>query len=234
MTCGSTPLLYKQYRVGAENRGERATGVVLDGNAKVSTMKWKVFSFLAILLLTALAGCDGTGVPSSGTYTFSFERDMEGWIANGTDLDNPPVEWSIERSKDIASDGKTAVRVYLNNLNDAAKIWIERQCDGEANRAYHVRLDYDFATADWGDMNLWTIITSVSPRPPVPGLLYQGNTGNSARPEDGFVWLRKSYDFDVESGPDGKLYIVIGVWGTWETARTYYLDNVGISFSAKQ
>jgi len=159
---------------------------------------------------------------------------MEGWVANGTDLDNPPVEWSIERSNDIASDGKTAVRLYLNNMNDAGKIWIERPFDGEPNRTYQVHVKYDFASADWGDMNLWTIITSVSPQPPVPGLLYQGDTGNNARPEDGFVWLRKSYDFDVDSGPDGKIYIVIGVWGTWETARTYYLDNVSISFTAKR
>lgn len=196
-------------------------------------MKWQILSLLSIILLIALAGCDGSAIPTSGTHTFSFEGDMEEWVANGTDLNNPQVEWSIERSEDIASDGKTAVRLYLNNLNDAGKIWIQRQLDAEANRDYHVHLQYDFASADWGDMNLWTIITSVSPQPPVPGLLYQGDTGNGARPEDGFVWLHKGYDFDITSGSDGKVYIVIGVWGTWEAARTYYLDNVGISFSAK-
>jgi hypothetical protein len=197
-------------------------------------MKCKVLSSLVILgMLIALAGCDVSEIPTSGTYTFSFERDMEGWVANGTDLDNPPVEWSVERSEDIASDGKTSVRLYLNNLNDAGKIWIERQFDAEANRDYQVHLNYDFASADWGDMNLWTVITNVSPQPPVPGLFYQGDTGNSARSEDGFVWLYRSYDFNVESSPEGKVYIVIGVWGTWETARTYYLDNVSIAFAAR-
>jgi hypothetical protein len=225
--------LYIQRRLGGDNRCEQATGAVLRDRDEGSSMKCKLFSSLVILVLIALAGCDGPGIPTSGTYTFSFERDMEEWVANGTDLDNPPAEWSVERSEDIASDGKIAVRLYLNNLNDAGKIWIERQFDAEANCTYHVRLDYDFATADWGDVNLWTIITSVSPQPPVPGLLYQGDTGNSARSEDGFVWLHKSYDFDVESGPDGRVYIVIGVWGTWETARTYYLDNVSISFTAR-
>jgi len=196
-------------------------------------MKLKSFLCLVILVLAVLTGCDNSGIPTSGTYTFSFERDMEEWVANGTDLDNPPVEWSIERSSDIASDDKTAVRLYLNNMNDTGKIWIERIFDGEPDRTYQVRIEYDFASADWGDMNLWTIITSVSPQPLVPGLLYHGDTGNSARPEDGFVWLRKSYDFNVKSGPDGKLYVLIGVWGTWETARTYYLDNVSISFTTR-
>ena len=196
-------------------------------------MKLKSFSCFLILVLALLTGCDASGIPSSGTLTFSFEEDMEGWVANGTDLDNPPVEWSIERSTDIASNGKTAVGLYLNNMNDAGKIWIERPFDGEPNRNYQVHVEYGFSSADWGDMNLWTIITGVVPESAKTELVFQGNTGNNAKPEDGFVWLRKSYDFDVKSGPDGKLYVMIGIWGTWETARTYYLDNVSISFTAR-
>ena len=196
-------------------------------------MKLKVFSCLVILILAILTGCDGSGIPPSGTIAFSFEKDMERWMANGTDLDNPPVEWSVERSKDIASDGKTAVRLYLNNMNDAGKIWIERQFEGEPNRTYHICLEYDFATADWGDINLWTIITGIVPESAKKELVYQGDTGNNATPEDGFVWLHKSYDFDVKSDPSGKVYVLIGIWGTWETARTYYLDNVDISFAEK-
>jgi len=196
-------------------------------------MKLKSLLVLTVLVLAVLVGCDESGIPSSGTLTFSFEEDMEGWVVNGTDLDNPPVEWSVERSKDIASDGKSAVRLYLNNMNDAGKIWIERPFDGEPNRTYQVHVEYDFASADWGDMNLWTIITVVVPESAKMELVFQGDTGNNAKPEDGFVWLRKSYDFNVESGPDGKVYVIIGVWGIWETARTYYLDNIDISFTAK-
>ena len=196
-------------------------------------MKLKSFLCSVILMLAVLTGCNGTGIPPSGTLTFSFEDDLEGWVANGTDLDNPPVEWSIERSRDIASDGKTAVRLYLNNMNDAGKIWVERRFYGEPNRVYQVHVEYDFASADWGDMNLWTIITGVMPEPSKTELLFQGDTGNNATPEEGFVWLRKSYDFSVESGPDGSAYVMIGVWGNWETARTYYVDNVAVSLIEK-
>jgi len=191
------------------------------------------FVYLFILLLLMFVGCGEPIAPTPDNYLFSFERDMEDWIANGTDLDNPPVEWSIERSQDIASNGETAVRLYLNNMNDAGKIWIERPFDVEPDRAYQAHLEYDLASADWGDVNLWTIITGVLPKSPELGLVYQGHTGNNAEPEDGFVWLQKSYNFSVNSGPEGKLYVMIGVWGTWETARTYYLDNVNISFTAR-
>jgi len=191
------------------------------------------FVYPFILLLLMFVGCGEPIAPTPDNYLFSFERDMEDWIANGTDLDNPPVEWSIERSQDIASNGETAVRLYLNNMNDAGKIWIEQPFDLEPDRAYQAHLEYDLASADWGDVNLWTIITGVLPKSPELGLVYQGHTGNNAEPEDGFVWLQKSYNFSVNSGPEGKLYVMIGVWGTWETARTYYLDNVNISFTAR-
>ena len=196
-------------------------------------MKLNSILIITVLVLAVLVSCGESGIPSSGTLTFSFEQDMEGWTVNGTDLDNPPVEWSIERCEDIASDGKSAVRLYLNNMNDAGKIWIERPFDGEPNCTYQVHVEYDFASADWGDMNLWTIITGVVPESAKMELVFQGDTGNNTEPKDGFVWLRKSYDFNVKSGPDGKLYAIIGVWGTWETARTYYLDNINISFTAK-
>ena len=114
----------------------------------------KSFAHLFIMLLLVFAGCGDPALLKPDVHKFSFEHDMEGWIINGTDLDNPPVEWSIERSQDIASNGETAVRLYLNNMNDAGKIWIELPFDVEPHRAYEVHLEYDLASADWGDVNL--------------------------------------------------------------------------------
>lgn len=187
---------------------------------------------LAVLLIGVLLvaiGCAGEVAPVSASYplSFSFEHDLQGWVAGGADLDNPPVEWSVERSRDIASDGKTSVRLFLNNHNDQGKVWIERSFDVEPGIAYQVRVDYDFASADL-EANLWTLIASVVTQ--APGgegrLTFHGDTGNGARAEDGFVWRHKSYNFRARSGPEGKLYVIIGVWGTSETARTYYLDNI--------
>jgi hypothetical protein len=45
--------------------------------------------------------------------------------------------------------------------------------------------------------------------------------------------LEKSYDFHLVSGPDGTLYLDIGIWGTWETYRAYYVDNVRITITEK-
>ena len=67
----------------------------------------------------------------------------------------PPTEWisstqpSIGPSlgvKIVAQDGSTSVKLYLNNLNDAAKIWIEKTYSVQQSRNYQVKVTYSFAT----------------------------------------------------------------------------------------
>ncbi|MBD3184543.1 hypothetical protein GF312_19830 [Candidatus Poribacteria bacterium] len=190
------------------------------------------------LIVSLICGCKFInpivpGYPSLQKYIFSFEDDMEGWTSSGVDLDDPPVEWSVELSKDMAADGNTSAKFYLDNVNDAGKIWIERAFYVKPHSFYEVKVEYDFASSDWGDFNLFRIITGVLPERPESreSLVYQDDTGNDAEPESGYVWLNKSYDFTIKSDYDGEVYVIIGVWGTWETSRTYYVDNINITLN---
>jgi hypothetical protein len=172
------------------------------------------------------------GSPSSGG-TFSFESDLEGWTPKGTDLNSPPIQWSIAPSQDRATDGTRSLKFELWNYNDAGKIWIERPFSVEPNKTYHVTVQFTLGTQDWGDANHFTIIAGVRTSPAVTrdDLTYQDLTGNGEHTNTGYKWLEKSYDFHLVSGSDGTLYLDIGIWGTWETARTYYIDNVRVSVS---
>ena len=182
----------------------------------------------------------GTGVvelyhlnaPSNPVASFSFENSFEGWTPKATDIDHPDLTWSIEPSQDRATDGNRSLRFALENVNDAGKIWIERPFAVHSNNSYHVTVQFSFGTQDWGEANLWNIIAGVRTSPAVTrnDLTYQGDTGGGSR-ETGYVWLEKTYDFDLVSGPDGTLYVDIGVWGNWETFRAYYVDNVRITIS---
>jgi hypothetical protein len=169
---------------------------------------------------------------STPTATFSFEDTMEGWTPKGTDLDHPDLTWSIEPSEDRATDGKRSLRFALDNVNDAGKIWIERPFAVQPNEFYHVTVQFSFGTQDWGEANLWNIIAGVRTSPAVTrnDLTYQDSTGGGSR-DTGYQWLEKSYDFHLVSGPDGTLYVDIGLWGNWETFRAYYIDNVRITIS---
>lgn len=192
---------------------------------------------LILFLILIMIGCSkDQGSENADEQTvgerlfFSFEEGMDGWKAVGTDLDNPPVEWSITRTQKMAKDGKTSLMLNLDNMNDMGKIWIQKEISVKPNCPYKVQVKYAFASADYGDMNLWTIITGVSAEPPINNLIYQDTTGAGSEMGSGFKWLSKSYSFDVISNPDGKLYVSIGVWGTWETKRTYYLDSIEITY----
>ena len=73
--------------------------------------------------------------------------------------------------------------------------------------------------------------TSAGPLPASPetaeDLPYQDEI--TTGPEDvGYQWLQKSYTEQVQVGADGRLHVALGVWGTWETPRTYYLDDLRI------
>ncbi len=192
---------------------------------------------LIVLILAVVAGSylvlirpNGSGNHSENNF-FSFEEEMEGWVKNGTDLDNPPVEWSVGRSENLATHGDYSLRYYLSNVNDAGKIWIERPFQVEPNTSYKVNVSYDFASADYGDINLWKIITGVHKTTPRDSgeLIFQGDTGNGASSDVGYKWMDKSYEFTINSDSNGEIYLVIGVWGTWETGRFYYLDNLNVN-----
>jgi hypothetical protein len=191
--------------------------------------------FLFVLCTIVYVACadDTTGPDGVVVFETSFEEGLDGFVADGTDLDDPPVDWSIERSQEEADDGVWSVRLELDNLNDAGKIWIERPFDLEPGIAYNVEVRYAFGTSDFGDINNWTIITGVAPQSPetVDDLEFQGSTSTGEDEDVGLVWLEKSHSFTATASAEGELWVSIGVWGTFETLRTHYLDDIRIEFT---
>lgn len=181
------------------------------------------------LSLVATIGCDGEEF-ARRTFGFTFESSLEPWEIDGTDLDQPPVTWSIERSMERSSAGEWAVQLQLDNVNDAGKIWIEMPVTNLAPfETYEISLAFDFGSSD-GPVNAWRIIAGVSPESPetADDLTFQGSTEVPSGPGD-FSFVRKEFTFTSTANATGMIWFSIGVWGTSEFPRTFYIDNVDMA-----
>ena len=165
--------------------------------------------------------------------TYSFEFGLAEWFANGVDLTDPIVTWSVEPSNEQASSGTNSVRLQIDNINGMAKVWIERTVNVAPSVPYDVDISFDFGTADFGEVNLWRILSGAHTNSPATAaaLTVQDATGNGSPANVGVRWLQKNYRVRAYSDAGGRMRIVIGVWGTWETPRTYYIDNVRLLFT---
>ena len=108
---------------------------------------------------------------------------------------------------------------------------MEKSFSVDAATRYEVVVSYKFATADFGDINLFRIICGVSTtsQETVDDPTFQDDTGHHLDTQEGFVWVNKSYTLSIVSDEQETLYVSIGVWGTWETQWIYYVDDVNIS-----
>ncbi len=195
---------------------------------------------ISTLLSLSLFGIDvGGGDLDETAEFFSFESDFEGWTAHGTDLElgDGFIDWSITRSEEKAKHGTASLKFSIDNRNDNGKIWVERPFTVEPNQIYQVNVKYAFASHDYGQANLFDIITGVlKKRPQTRYDLYpalKNPTGNGSDSDVGHKWKNREYEFTLRSDDQTMLYVVIGIAGTHEVGRTYYFDNVSVTFSKK-
>lgn len=195
------------------------------------------FAIPMILLVSAgMVACSDDPIqpvdPETVEEHFGFEADLQGWAPVAIDTLDPPIEWHVRQTSDRGYVGDGSVEIHLENLNDAGKVWMERAFSLVPGVSYTAEITYALGTSDWGIVNLFTIITGVHDDPPrtPEELTFQEETGHGGDQDVGNVWLQKSYTFEVEAPADGEVHVAVGVWGTWETARTYFVDALTVRF----
>lgn len=185
---------------------------------------------IAVLLALLASPC------AAALYSYGFESGtLEGWTADATDQGQCP--WHITPSTKLRYAGTWSLEYYMNNFNDATKIWIERAYDVQAGRRYDVSLTWKLATKD-APVGACPIIAYVGSRDPethddefqVIGYSIGDGSGN-------WTWLSESYlRTGVLPGAgsgtgQGKLWVAIGMWGTFEVSFTWYVDNVTVEIT---
>jgi hypothetical protein len=199
-------------------------------------MRWFTAGLICLLFISAIS--PARPGPALVEF-FSFEQDFEGWAANGLDLQagsGATIPWSITRSQDMAKDGLWSVRLFIDNINDAGKIWIQRPFTMQPNQTYQVKLGYFFAPIDSQAFSN-PIIAGASTQPPatrddlVPFFEDRTSLGRNTGANR---WARHEYEFTAQADGVGSLYVFIGVWATFEVGYVYYLDAVRTTFTMRQ
>jgi len=70
----------------------------------VATKFFSIF-VVSFVMFMALTGCIDYPTEDPKYYDYFFEEDMQGWEQDGTDLSDPPINWSIEQTANLSYQG---------------------------------------------------------------------------------------------------------------------------------
>lgn len=159
--------------------------------------------------------------------SYSFESGLEAWVPNSADVSGPGVTWSIDTSSDVTSVGSGAARFRLDNAEGDGKIWLERAFEVAPETAYEVQITFDLASAESG--NPWRVLAGAHDASPSSAA--QLTVQDATTAGTGYEWTERSYTVRATSTAAGRIVVVLGLWGTSEESRTYYVDNVHLVFT---
>jgi hypothetical protein len=211
--------------------------VQLDDKPRLARRGPRLGSRVMIALLSPLlVGAFGCGSkarddPPIARYAFSFENDMEAWSPRALDVtvavgdSTGEIPWHIQRTNARASSGSIALEYYFFNQTDAAKIWIERDFLLQPGHNYDYELSFDFWApgSPFTGSPLFAGMVAESPRSRAE-IVSQviGGTGSGGVGR----WTTHAARGTVQADSTGIVHAIVGVWGTFEIAFTYDLDNV--------
>jgi len=190
--------------------------------------RWTLLATL-MTLAALLTGCLHQMVVQFGE---SFEQRLSQWQQGADVPEDPnapgtPVAWFIEASADRAAEGNSSARFFLDGLQDDGTIWLARAFEVPADRTVFVSLSFQL----WSVSESFNTLAKVAAyagaaRPEREGHFDTDRSANQAA-----GWESYAYEFAVESGPAGAVWIAFGISAVWETEMTYYVDDVDVTLA---
>ena len=177
------------------------------------------------LLAACVAGC---GAPhQQQSAFFSFEGSLQGWEPRGLDLQTAGRDetWNIASDRRFPYDGAYSARLFLDNVNGAGKIWLERTFTLSSSGRHSVHLDFAMRGSRDG-ISADQLIAGVLLAPPrSDDALSAALRGPGVA---GAAWTQRAYDLEL----DGDVAtVVIGISGGSPGQIIYYLDAVTVAFA---
>jgi hypothetical protein len=158
-----------------------------------------------------------------------FAGALEGWQMGSDVPDDPerpgePIAWRIEISPEQAAAGGSSARFTIDGKQDDGTIWLAHPFDAEPDTALRIRLAFDLWSASESFNTLAKVAAYAGSQPPSDESDF--DTSQPANVLAG--WRTYEYAFTVPSGPDGQVWVALGISAVWETEMTYYVDRVTV------
>ncbi|MEF8882604.1 MAG: hypothetical protein V5A34_08795 [Halapricum sp.] len=150
-----------------------------------------------------------------------FESELEDWTV-GKDLPEKPgesdekVDSAVEVTNEQASDGESALQIFIDGSADDGTVWVQQQAD--LSEVSTLKID------GYSEQNSFNTVLQVA--------TYAGPVPENGLVETDFdrehsLWDHegwKTYEYDVEH--DGPGLVAVGLNIIWETGAAGILDNV--------
>ncbi|MBW3582050.1 MAG: hypothetical protein KY455_03030 [Euryarchaeota archaeon] len=183
------------------------------------------------LLLVALLGLalPTTALPLPvATHSESFETGWGPWAADHQvqceDDGTCTLDWSLERFQGVARSGTWSLENHINGILDDGVVWAEAPLLATPGTPVPVSITFHVLSEVHSDVNNWGVVAYLGEEDPEreDDFTVVGQT------DQGAGWRTFCHAAVVTPDADGKVWAAFGISVTWETPRTYYLDDVAV------
>ena len=154
----------------------------------------------------------------------SFESGLGAWQA---DTDGRARAWQVDRTTAQAVDGRYGLAFYLDGRNDDGTVWVERKFTARPNATVSVSTSFWLYSSAASDLNTWAVVGYAGNRDPETTADIRSVIG----PLNKKGWTQYTFTRKVTTDGTGTVWVAAGIWITYETIRTNYLDLIETSIA---
>jgi hypothetical protein len=111
--------------------------------------------------------------------------------------------------------------------NDDGTVWVERRFTARPNATVSVSASFWLYSATSSDVNTWAVVGYAGNRDPETTTDIRSVVG----PLNKQGWTKYTFTRKVATDSTGTVWVAAGIWITYETIRTNYLDLIETSIT---
>lgn len=188
-------------------------------------------TLLAVAFLAVACDTDPITIVAEVDETYGFEGSAEGW----TEFSRPGAGGAASAavSTQQASDGSGSMRLSLNDPSGTGAVYVTRRfTDLAEDRGYDVEISFDLGSSDDSPADAWTLRAAAEASQPGSGSTFQ-NVGSTAVAGGGLAFEPRTAALVTSTGPDGELWVTVGVRQDGAGNREYYLDRLRVMLTRR-